>query len=115
MATLTKAEFLLKYNTGTDPPALYRAGQTAGIGSDDHRALVQDVIDSVIWPEDFSLTDWPISSGAPTGTIPKGKRYYLTGSEGEILGETVAEGTVMEARTPNPAVRADWYFNQGGS
>ena len=61
------------------------------------------------------LTDWPISSGAPTGTIFKGKRYYLTGSSGVILGEDVAEGTTMEARIANPTVRADWYFNFGGT
>lgn len=62
-----------------------------------------------------ALVNWPIASGAPSGAIPQGKRYYLTGAEGTILGETVSEGTVMEARIANPAVRADWYFNFGGT
>lgn len=113
MATLTKQEFLDKYNDATD--GLYKAGQSFGIGSDDHRAQIQDMYDSMVWPEDVFLVDWPIASGAPTGTIPKGKRYYLTGADGTILGEEVAEGTVMEARIANPTVRADWYFNFGGS
>lgn len=62
-----------------------------------------------------SLVNWPIASGAPTGTIPKGSRYYLTGSPGTILAEDVAQGTTMEARTNNPTVRADWYINFGGT
>lgn len=61
------------------------------------------------------LTDWPISSGAPTGTIAQGKRYRLSGSPGVILGEAVDDGTTMEARVANPVVRADWYFNFGGT
>lgn len=61
------------------------------------------------------LTNWPIANGMPTGTIPIGTRYYLTGPAGIILLEAVAEGTTMEARVANPVARGDWYFNFGGT
>lgn len=61
-----------------------------------------------------ALTNHPIASGVPAGASA-GERFYLTGTAGTILGEAVAEGTVMEARIANAVNRADWYFNQGGS
>lgn len=60
-----------------------------------------------------ALIDHPISSGAPVGAAA-GARYYLTGASGTILGESVAEGSTMEARINNPTLRAHWYINMAG-
>ena len=46
MSQLTKSNFETKYNDGTS--GLYKTGQTEGIGSDDHRALVTDIKDSFL-------------------------------------------------------------------
>lgn len=50
MTILTKTAFVAKYNDASN--GLYKAGQVEGIGSNDHRSLVQDLMDSVRWPED---------------------------------------------------------------
>lgn len=67
MAQLSKNAFLAKYNDAIS--GLFKAGQTAGIGSDDHRSLVQDIFDSLPFltdANDFSVpfTRLFISSGA---------------------------------------------------
>lgn len=63
MSFLSKASWLAKYNDATE--GLYKAGQIGGIGSDDHRSLVQDLEDSVLWLEDFA-DNFYVSALAPT-------------------------------------------------
>jgi hypothetical protein len=47
MSQLTKAAYETKYNDSST--GLYKAGQTQGIGSDDHRTQVTDHKDSLLW------------------------------------------------------------------
>lgn len=51
MSRLTRASYENKYNNVST--GLYRAGQSAGIGSDDHRALVTDTQESALWYDDL--------------------------------------------------------------
>ncbi|HMJ67581.1 MAG TPA: hypothetical protein VK508_01735 [Cyclobacteriaceae bacterium] len=51
MSKLSRASFEVKFNDAA--AGLYKAGQVDAIGSDDHRALVADILDSVLWPEDL--------------------------------------------------------------
>jgi hypothetical protein len=59
MAQLSKNAFLAKYNDGS--VGLYKTGQVAGIGSDDHRSLVQDIFDSLPFLSDATEFSVPFN------------------------------------------------------
>lgn len=58
MTRLSKVAFLVKYNDAST--GLYKAGQTEGIDSSDHRSLTQDLEDSVLWLEDVGDGPWKV-------------------------------------------------------
>lgn len=67
MAELDESSFESKYNNaGT---GLYRTGQSRGIGSDDHRSLVTDVKDSVLFTSKLLTNTSVVTTG---GTITLG-------------------------------------------
>lgn len=85
MAQLTKAAFLAKYNDALT--GLYKAGQIAGIDSSDHRSLVQDLEDSVLFLEDLDAltTDILILSGSVLNANTLAVALVAAGGAGKFL------------------------------
>ncbi len=94
MSELSKVAFETKYNDGS--VGLYKAGQVAGIDSSDHRSLVTDIKDSVVWPETNpsntgpwkqQRVNWKTTEALPPYTFGTNDDGYntLTGDDNEAL------------------------------
>jgi len=74
MTRLSKNAIVAKFNDSIN--GLYRTGQIGGIGSDDHRTLVQDLTDSLVGFEDQQ-----------TDTVPIIQLFYETPGMGTATSE----------------------------
>lgn len=69
MAQRSKESFLARFNDAIT--GLYRSGQSQGIGSNDHRDLVQDIVDSIAFLGDLNNFSVPFT------------RLFITSAEAE--------------------------------
>lgn len=126
MSQLSKADFESKYNNAST--GLYRAGQSRGIGSDDHRALVTDIKDSAVFITDLIASgkliidcgtcdlsggNMPTTGGTGTsGAIARGNQFDVA-TGGTVSGEAIPTGATIRALVDTPGnTLSNWriYF-----
>lgn len=82
MTRLSKAAFVTKYNDAS--AGLYKAGQTDGIGSDDHRTQIEDSRDSFLWPENLFLITAYLDSPLPAYTYNPADGSIVANANGAL-------------------------------
>jgi len=80
MTKLTKAAFETAHNDAAT--GRYKAGQTDGIGSDDHRAMITDMKDSFLSYEDDADKGTGLPLVLPAQVVTPGLPTFLNGGTG---------------------------------
>lgn len=88
MSQLNKAAFEAANNDAST--GRYKSGQVDGIGSDDHRAMITDLADSVLFIEDHLLDEDDMSSNSAT-QVPSQQsvKAYVDGKISGLLSTKV--------------------------
>jgi hypothetical protein len=119
MAVLTAAAFETKYNDAST--GLYRAGQVAGsIGSDDHRAQITDLKDSVVFNTDgsagtlsFSGGTFKNSSSSSSAPVLKAEATQASGESQLSLTRTAGTTSGWDLYLPAGSADLRFFANSG--